>query len=119
LAGGILGSQGQASNAGLTDQSGARERPADGGHKTRKSVTAVTADGWSFAGLMEQIMSKTNYTSRDELTSNELDAVSGGSLPLPAIMATIVRAIVGPDSPLPPPSGAANGYDGRGSLNPY
>ena len=52
-----------------------------------------------------------------ELTIDELDAVSGG-LPLPAIVATIVRAIVGPDSPLPPPRGAANGYDGAGILSP-
>jgi hypothetical protein len=54
-----------------------------------------------------------------KLTIDELKAVSGGSLPLPAIVATIVRAIVGPDSPLPPPRGAANGYDGTGTLSPY
>ena len=53
-----------------------------------------------------------------ELTNDELDAVSGGSLPLPAIVATIVRAIVGP-APPPPPTGMANGYDGAGTLLPY
>jgi hypothetical protein len=63
-------------------------------------------------------MSKTNDT-RDELTIGELEAVSGGSLPLPAIVATIVRAIVGPDSPPPPPPGAANGWDSTGPLLPY
>jgi hypothetical protein len=63
-------------------------------------------------------MSKTNDT-RDELTISELEAVSGGSLPLPAIVATIVRAIVGPDSPPPPPPGAANGWDSTGPLLPY
>jgi hypothetical protein len=53
------------------------------------------------------------------LTSDELDAVSGGSLPLPAIVATILRNIAGPESPAPPPKGAANGYDGTGALLPY
>jgi hypothetical protein len=46
-----------------------------------------------------------------ELTSDELDRVSGGSLALPAIVATIVRTIVGLDSPPPPPCGAAAGMD--------
>jgi len=45
-----------------------------------------------------------------ELTSDELDAVSGGSLPLPGIVASIVRVIVGLDSP-PPPCGCAAGMD--------
>jgi bacteriocin-like protein len=45
-----------------------------------------------------------NDTCGNELTIDELKAVSGGSLPLPAIGATIVRAIVGPDSPLPLPA---------------
>ena len=45
-----------------------------------------------------------------ELSNDELDAVSGGSLALPAIVATIVRTIVGLDSP-PPPCGAAAGMD--------
>jgi bacteriocin-like protein len=54
-----------------------------------------------------------------ELTIDELEAVSGGSLPLPAIVATIVRAIFGPESPPPPPPGMANGYDGAGILLPY
>ena len=46
-----------------------------------------------------------------ELTSDELDAVSGGSLPLPGIVASIVRVIVGLDSPPPPPCGCAAGMD--------
>jgi bacteriocin-like protein len=54
-----------------------------------------------------------------ELTIDELEAVSGGSLPLPAIVATIVRAIVGPEKPLPTPPGMANGYDSTGPLLPY
>jgi bacteriocin-like protein len=44
-----------------------------------------------------------------ELTINELDAVSGGSLPLPAIVATIVKKILA--DPPPPPCGAAAGMD--------
>jgi bacteriocin-like protein len=60
-----------------------------------------------------------NNASRNELTIDELNAVSGGSLPLPAIVATIVRAIVGPDSPPPPPPGTANGWDSTGPLLPY
>ena len=56
--------------------------------------------------------------SERELTIDELEAVSGGSLPLPAIVATIVRAVLGPETPAPPPKGMANGYDGAGFLSP-
>jgi hypothetical protein len=34
-----------------------------------------------------------------ELTSDELYAVSGGTLPLPALMATIIQQIAGPADP--------------------
>jgi hypothetical protein len=54
-----------------------------------------------------------------QLTIDELEAVSGGSLPLPAIVATIVRAVLGPESSPPPPPGMANGWDSTGPLLPY
>jgi hypothetical protein len=55
-----------------------------------------------------------------ELTSNELDAVSGGSLPLPGIVATIIRDLVHDVFPPPrPPIGPANGGDGTVPLLPY
>ena len=55
-----------------------------------------------------------------ELSIDELDAVSGGSLPLPGIVATIIRDIVHDvlPPPRPAPIGAANGYDGMGG-SPY
>ena len=69
---------------------------------------------------METIMSKINDTCR-ELRIDELDAVSGGSLPLPGIVATIIRDLVHDvyPPPHPAPPGQANGYDGTGNLSPY
>jgi hypothetical protein len=58
--------------------------------------------------------------SRDELSINELGLVSGGSLPLPVVVATIVRDLVHDVIPPPrPPIGPANGGDGTGPLLPY
>jgi hypothetical protein len=54
-----------------------------------------------------------------ELTSNELDAVSGGSLPLPGIVATILLDLVHDMFPPPRPPITANNGDGTGPLLPY
>jgi hypothetical protein len=52
-----------------------------------------------------KIMNKTNDSSR-ELTSNDLDAVSGGSLPLPLLATVIADSLPS----LPPVKGPADGY---------